>query len=176
MHLPGQTFRRNRSVVWPEVEEWEVAMTQPLSTDEDSPLDMPSVYISGQKCLTTTVDYNMMICFGKSMSVVAVRVVRPIRSGRSKNTVLKIPHGCLSQITPCSVRTCGRNHKRRIKPHISPLSAERHGPCYNIVIDMPTQIPVFAPIPSHRIAWQTLTSTSRTGRSYSLPWGATMAR
>lgn len=49
VHLPGQVFHRNLSVVWPDIEEFEVAFTRPLSVDEDTLLDVPSVSISGKK-------------------------------------------------------------------------------------------------------------------------------
>lgn len=48
VHLPGQVFRRNLSVAWPEIEELEVAFTTPLVVDEDALLDVPSVSISGK--------------------------------------------------------------------------------------------------------------------------------
>ncbi|CAM9224731.1 unnamed protein product, partial [Ectocarpus fasciculatus] len=43
VHLPGQVFRRNLSVVWPDIEELGVAFTHPLVVDEDTMLDVPSV-------------------------------------------------------------------------------------------------------------------------------------
>lgn len=49
VQLPGQVYRRNFSVVWPDIEEAEVAFTRPLFTDEDTTLDVPSVSISGKK-------------------------------------------------------------------------------------------------------------------------------
>lgn len=48
VHLPGQVFRRNLSVVWPGIEELEVAYTIPLVVDEDALLDVPSVSVSGK--------------------------------------------------------------------------------------------------------------------------------
>lgn len=48
VHLPGQVYHRNFSVVWPDTEGAEIAFTQPLFTDEDTPLDVPSVSISGK--------------------------------------------------------------------------------------------------------------------------------
>lgn len=48
MHLPGQVFRRNLSVVWPDIEELGVAFTHPLVVDEDTMLDVPSVSVSGK--------------------------------------------------------------------------------------------------------------------------------
>lgn len=48
VHLPGQVFRRSLSVVWPDIEEFEVAFTNPLVVDEDTLLDVPSVSISGK--------------------------------------------------------------------------------------------------------------------------------
>lgn len=51
VHLPGQVFLRNLSVIWPDIEEFEVAFTRPLVVDEDLLLDIPSVSISGKKYL-----------------------------------------------------------------------------------------------------------------------------
>lgn len=48
VHLPGQVFHRNLSVVWPGIEELEVAFTNPLLVDEDALLDVPSVSVSGK--------------------------------------------------------------------------------------------------------------------------------
>ena len=48
VQLPGQVYHRNFSVVWPDTEEAEVVFTHPLFTDEDTPLDVPSVSISGK--------------------------------------------------------------------------------------------------------------------------------
>lgn len=49
VHLPGQAFLRNLSVIWPDIEEFEVAFTRPLVVDEDALLDVPSVSVSGKK-------------------------------------------------------------------------------------------------------------------------------
>lgn len=49
VRLPGQVFRRPRSVVWPETEDLEVVKTDPLLLDEDSVLDVPGVSISGTR-------------------------------------------------------------------------------------------------------------------------------
>lgn len=48
VRLPGQVYHRNLSVVWPDAEVAETALTYPLFTDEDIPLDVPSVSISGK--------------------------------------------------------------------------------------------------------------------------------
>lgn len=48
VRLPGQVFRRIRSVVWPETEDMELITTSPLYTDEDNKLDIPDVSVSGK--------------------------------------------------------------------------------------------------------------------------------
>lgn len=56
VHLPGQVFRRNLSVVWPDTEELEVAFTNPIVVDEDALLDVPSVTIAGKSRLVGCAD------------------------------------------------------------------------------------------------------------------------
>lgn len=56
VHLPGQVFQRSLSVVWPDIEEFEVALTNPLVVDEDALLDVPSVAISGKSRLIECTD------------------------------------------------------------------------------------------------------------------------
>lgn len=57
VHLPGQVFRRNLSVVWPDIEELEVAFTRPLFMHEDTLLDVPSVSISGEMLISIKSGY-----------------------------------------------------------------------------------------------------------------------